>query len=92
MGNLTACCACLCENADIFRQCESLEMQTNLYVTQWPARSTPQSKLFSPYTSQPSAVSVCSQIMLSELINRDACPWSHLIPIHPLLKPPCLPE
>lgn len=37
------------DHADIFGQCESLEMYTGLYVTQWPMS---QSNLSCPYLSQ----------------------------------------
>lgn len=72
---------CVCLNSDIFRKCESLKMQTGLYVTQWLAYSTPQSI---PYTSQPSKFPVCSQIMLSELITP---PDPHLL-TSPHWQPP----
>ena len=78
-------CMCVCENADIFRRCERLKMQTGLYVTQWPARSAPQSNLSSLHTSQPCVFPVCSQIMLSELITAPD-PRPHF---DPLASPTC---
>lgn len=51
MNDLTAWCVRVRKNSDIFRPCESLKMQTGLYVTQWPARSALLSNLSSPYTS-----------------------------------------
>lgn len=70
----------MCDYSDIFRECESLEMQTGPYVAQWPDRPAPQShNLSSTYTSQPCKFPVCSQIMLSELITPPTSPPPHFI-------------
>lgn len=81
LNDLTACHALV--NADIFGQCESLEMQTSAYVTQW---SVPQSCLNPPTPPHPPifiTTKLIHCLLLDYAIRADNTPLFTLTPWHP---------